>query len=383
MLCYTSIFTRSWLISENFYNFLNGNNSMNFLKAEIERKRKDIESFHTVIQESKKKKYIQRAELEKLREKQYLEKQAETERKCEEKRRELNKSLASVAEQEKAEKSASDNETTKEEKVENDSSNLSPEEVVRRLRAKGQPIRLFGESDKDRRTRLRALELIEERSEGQRNDFMKTLEEMETGLDLEVLKKRPEDEETNRPSKKKKATEDLSLDNTPINIDLIEKDPDKLYVLIYTFFKRLLREWEQEMNNRPDHIKRSTQGKLTAATQRQTTEYMQPFFRSLKKKSIEPDVLARVTEITHYMQIREYMNANDAYLRLSIGNAPWPIGVTMVGIHERSAREKIFSAQVAHVLNDETTRKWIQSIKRLMTFCQTKYPPADNSQLMG
>ncbi|CAG8476152.1 9608_t:CDS:2 [Diversispora eburnea] len=301
---------------------------MNFLKAEIERKRKDIESFQTEIQGPKKKKYIQRAELEKLREKQYLEKQAETERKCEERRRELNKSLASVAEQEKAEKSASDNETTKEEKAENDSSNLSPEEVVRRLRAKGQPIRLFGESDKDRRTRLRALELIEERSE-----------------------KRPEDEETNRPSKKKKAAEDLFLDTTPINIDLIEKDPDKLYVLIYTFFKRLLREWEQEMNNRPDHIKRN--------------------------------VLARVTEITHYMQLREYMNANDAYLRLSIGNAPWPIGVTMVGIHERSAREKIFSAQVAHVLNDETTRKWIQSIKRLMTFCQTKYPPADNSQLMG
>jgi pre-mRNA-splicing factor 18 len=55
----------------------------------------------------------------------------------------------------------------------------------------------------------------------------------------------------------------------------------------------------------------------------------------------------------------------------------------LFSIHERSAREKIFSAQVAHVLNDETTRKWIQSIKRLMTFCQEKYPPADNAQLMG
>ena len=32
---------------------------------------------------------------------------------------------------------------------------------------------------------------------------------------------------------------------------------------------------------------------------------------------------------------------------MAVGNAPWPIGVTMVGIHERSAREKIFSNQVA------------------------------------
>lgn len=31
------------------------------------------------------------------------------------------------------------------------------------------------------------------------------------------------------------------------------------------------------------------------------------------------------------MQKRQYQKANDSYLRLSIGNAPWPIGVTMVG----------------------------------------------------
>jgi hypothetical protein len=33
-------------------------------------------------------------------------------------------------------------------------------------------------------------------------------------------------------------------------------------------------------------------------------------------------------------------------------------------IHERSAREKISSDQVAHVLNDEVSRKYIQSLKR-------------------
>lgn len=52
----------------------------------------------------------------------------------------------------------------------------------------------------------------------------------------------------------------------------------------------------------------------------------------------------------------------------------------MVGIHERSAREKIFSNQVAHVLNDEVSRKYIQSLKRLLTFAQSKYPPEDLSQ---
>lgn len=54
------------------------------------------------------------------------------------------------------------------------------------------------------------------------------------------------------------------------------------------------------------------------------------------------------------------LQANDAYLEMAIGNAPWPIGVTMVGIHARTGREKISSRYVAHVLNDETQRKYIQ-----------------------
>ena len=78
------------------------------------------------------------------------------------------------------------------------------------------------------------------------------------------------------------------------------------------------------------------------------------------------------------------MAANDAYLRLSIGNAPWPIGVTMVGIHERKAHEKIaMSSVVAHALSDETQRKWIQALKRLMTQRQKRAPNADPSKNIG
>ncbi|KAJ3018701.1 hypothetical protein NUW54_g269 [Trametes sanguinea] len=132
-----------------------------------------------------------------------------------------------------------------------------------------------------------------------------------------------------------------------------------------------------------EHVKRTTQGKLAAATQRQSAEYLKPLFKLLRARNLPPDMLARIAEIVHYMQKRQYQKANDSYLRLSIGNAPWPIGVTMVGIHERSAREKISADQVAHVLNDEVSRKYIQSLKRILTFAQTKYPPDDVTQLMG
>jgi pre-mRNA-splicing factor 18 len=61
-------------------------------------------------------------------------------------------------------------------------------------------------------------------------------------------------------------------------------------------------------------------------------------------------------------------------LRTAIGNAAWPIGLTMVGIHERAGREKISSSKVAHVMNNELQRKYLTSVKRLMTFAQSKRP---------
>lgn len=273
--------------------------------------------------------------------------------------------------------------------------NISNEEAVRRLRNKGQPVRLFGESDKERRLRLRALELIEERTEGGRNELMQALEGVEGKMDLEVLPRQAKDTKSSNSKSGLRAHSEGS-DNecdgdaaenedaeVTVDLSLIKTDPRKIYPQIYFALKRVLKEWEQSMAERPDHVRRSAQGKLVAATQKQSAEYLKPLFKSLRKRELAPDVLQAVAEIVHHMQTREYIRANDAYLRLSIGNAPWPIGVTMVGIHERSGREKIFSNNVAHVLNDEVSRKYIQSLKRILTFAQTKRPPDDLARKMG
>ena len=59
-------------------------------------------------------------------------------------------------------------------------------------------------------------------------------------------------------------------------------------------------------------------------------------------------------------------------MRLAIGNAAWPLGVTSVSIHERAgdSHMKEKTGQNAHVLTDEATRKYIHSFKRLMTYCK-------------
>jgi len=142
----------------------------------------------------------------------------------------------------------------------------------------------------------------------------------------------------------------------------------------YFFFKKILREWELELASRPSEETSTTKGKVASATHKQTRKYIRPLFKLLKARKTSSDILKQVEKIVDCCLAREYTRANEAYLLMAIGNAALPMGVTMVGIHERAGREKIFSQQVAHVLNDETQRKYIQSIKRLMSYCQQLYP---------
>jgi pre-mRNA-splicing factor 18 len=133
--------------------------------------------------------------------------------------------------------------------VKSEAFNISVEETIRRLRAKGQPIRLFGESDKDRRLRLRALELIEEKDhekQGGQNDFRKALEEVES-RDRELKAKEGE-------VKDKKKIEAEAAAASVLDLNLIKTDPKKLYPIIFHALKRMLKEWEESMDERPGRL---------------------------------------------------------------------------------------------------------------------------------
>lgn len=199
---------------------------------------------------------------------------------------------------------------------------MSNEDAIRRLRAKGQPIRLFGESDKDRRLRLRALELIEENDAkeggGGLNDFKRVLAGMDEDIDAKEAEKRmlnakgstpnPDSDATGDAKGKKADKSGKSKESKPqevLDLGLIQRDPNALYPLVYRALKDVLNEWGQAMDEREgvlfislnvetpfadsafgftDHVKRSTQGKLAAATQVSSAEYLKPLFRMLKQR---------------------------------------------------------------------------------------------------
>eukprot|EP00833_Pecoramyces_ruminatium_P012859 jgi/Orpsp1_1/1186891/evm.model.d7180000053926.1 len=308
---------------------------MDFLKSiideEISKKRKLINEAKS--DKSNKKKYIRRGDIENLEKKKYYE---ELEKEKKEKEEKLQKKRKKKKKNYRKKEKRINNQLDDEE---NDNltkifENISQDEVIKRLRSHGEPIRYFGETDQERIVRLRHLEAAEEKTEGQQNEFMHAMEDTDRNLDLEALRKQAGLDNEEEKNKKKKDYSDV--DTTLISLELIQKDIDKACFLINVYFKRLLDEWEDDLNKRSEEVKRSYKGKRETAIQKQTRDYLKPFFKELKHKTLQADVLARVSEIAQFMQEREYMKANESYLQLSIGNAPWPIGVTMVGIHERS-----------------------------------------------
>lgn len=258
---------------------------------------------------------------------------------------------------------------------------LPPDEVKRMLRFHGQPITLFGETDKKRFARLRRLELEMEEKQGGQAGMANAFDQImmqEVAKDIQeatlaAMESEKSEEEKQKELAKKKRLMAKKHDKyaRPRSRDEFDTVGDH----ITFFFKRMLSLWELELDQkRSEEEKRSNKGKVASATQKQTRSFLQPFFKQLKKGEAPPDVVEKVTTIVDRCYEREYVLANEAYLTMAIGNAAWPMGVTMVGIHERAGREKIFSQNQAHVLNDETSRKYIQAIKRIMTYCQHAFP---------
>lgn len=142
-----------------------------------------------------------------------------------------------------------------------------------------------------------------------------------------------------------------------------------------------IKSWAEDLNKRPEEEKRTVQGMMKSALCKQSRINLKPLHEHLIAGTLNKQLLKKIHQITDDTLSGRYMDAHDQFLAAAIGNAPWPMGVTMVGIHERAGRSKINTGQIAHILNDDCTRKFIQCVKRLITYWQIKHP-IDPSQMV-
>lgn len=288
---------------------------------------------------------------------------------------------------------------------------LSPIHVTRQLRAFGLPIRFFGETHAQRLERLEA-------ALAQQHATLQGLSEMEEfrlgqgyGIRNTFLGRQNETKATtaststhNNNSKQQQhhhhhapgdgQEQKNGQDQDPTsqdgggptardenhNEDANDDDDNDPPKRVYKFLKGLLKQWEVDLEARPSSVANSVAGRNESKTLKQCRDYIRPLFKQLKRRNLEPGMQAHLVKIVEFAQQGEFVRAHDAYLDVAIGRAAWPIGVTMVGIHARSGRAKIESSNVAHVMNSELQRKYLTSVKRLLSYAQKKRPDVDPSK---
>lgn len=341
---------------------------MDFLKAEIERKRKELDQANVL---NSQKKYFKRGELEQQQTELFWKKKNEKDK--EKEQTDLNHEKSSSHHSAKHDKLKNLIKDDEEKKV------LPRNEVIKRLRERGQPIRLFGESDLDAAKRLNMIETSEPEENGMRNDFKLAMDKSEQESLNELMNS------VNGEKGDANSAQDVEIkEDDTINFNEIlelsknrNKANDMLMVLKYIKF--IVKKWGQALNSRTIDEKLTTKGRIETALHSQTVSYLKPLCRKLKTSSLPDDILDSLVKIFLELIDRNYIKANEHFLEMAIGNAPWPIGATMVGIHARPGRERISSKKIAHVLNDEVQRKYIQAVKRLISKCQ-QYFPTDPSR---
>ena len=131
-------------------------------------------------------------------------------------------------------------------------------------------------------------------TEGQTNDFLRDIAELrkrqKTGILSERKRQKKEDgageegdgggaDEDSADGGSSGVDADKDLKRIKANFDeLCEEDK------ILVFFKRLLNEWNQELDEMPEAEKRTAKGKSMVATFKQCARYLHPLFKFCRKK---------------------------------------------------------------------------------------------------
>lgn len=77
---------------------------------------------------------------------------------------------------------------------------------------------------------------------------------------------------------------------------------------------------------------------MATKTYKQCKDYIRPLIKILKQKVLESEMAKSLFAITFACDAGEFRKAHDEYILVAIGSAPWPIGVTCVGVHDRGTK---------------------------------------------
>ncbi len=240
---------------------------------------------------------------------------------------------------------------------------------------------------KDDRKRVRRGEVggerpLEEESKRQRREQSHE-SEVESTITPQVQSPTEDSELENESPKKKDKKDEDDADVTVgdqvwdeidfnINIDDIKAEKTKVEHQIHSWIQHCLREWRQSLDSAPAKF---VEAGLDDANLRQCISYLHPLLFIIQRDSLSMHIYPLLARLVAYAQQHKYTKAADDYLKLSIGSQTWPLGLAILRPSgEVQQSDKFFDTKITTMLADDTTRRWLGSVKRLLTFAETKWP---------
>lgn len=150
------------------------------------------------------------------------------------------------------------------------------------------------------------------------------------------------------------ADEEVPMDLTITIAEIESPTGSSLAMKVNRYIKHILKLWETAPET---------------ALLVDTKKALFPLLVKLRKNTLPEEHLTSLMTILYHLQRKEYLRANESYMKLSIGNVAWPIGVIGVSIHARSTQSRLEGGK-SNIMIDEQTRKWITGVKRLVTFME-------------
>lgn len=217
-----------------------------------------------------------------------------------------------------------------------------------------------GEESENRKARVTEDEKKEEKAEVQLKEGTDIIDEAEA-----VPKDKQAEIQLKHERYRLQLQKEQQTDAT-IMLDEIDRQfYEKLCTQTRKYIKQLIHLWDVGIQQNSDEA----QAKILHETKRDVVKLLY----KLRSEKLKEDMLISLATICYYLQHKDYNKATESYLKLSIGNVAWPIGVKSVGIHSRSADLKITGEDkqlVANIMIDDKTRRWITAIKRLIALVE-------------
>lgn len=151
------------------------------------------------------------------------------------------------------------------------------------------------------------------------------------------------------------------------NIGGIEANKRQLELQVRLALKNIISLWEAKPQEPPEPY--------TGSMLREVKRDIVKLLYKLRSGKLEDSILLSLATVIYYIQQKNFVKANESYMKLSIGNVAYPIGIRDVGIHARHALLKITGedkSTIANVMKSESFRKWILAVKRLISYSETR-----------